>query len=42
VLAAMLDELGRDIAPVVEDRRLDQDLQRLLERIRAQAWSLYV
>ena len=41
VLAAMLDELGRDIAPVIEDRRLDQDLQRLLERIRAQAWPLY-
>jgi histidine ammonia-lyase len=40
-LATMLDQLGRDIAPVVEDRRLDHDLQRLLERIRGQAWQLY-
>ncbi len=40
-LAQMLDQLGTDIAPVVEDRRLDLELRLLLERIRAQAWSLY-
>ncbi len=40
-LAQMLDQLGTDIAPVVEDRRLDLELCLLLERIRAQAWSLY-
>jgi histidine ammonia-lyase len=40
-LARMLDLLGDDIAPVVEDRRLDPELHLLLERIRAQAWSLY-
>jgi histidine ammonia-lyase len=37
----MLDALGQDIAPVEEDRRLDPELRVLLERIRAQCWSLY-
>jgi histidine ammonia-lyase len=40
-LAHMLEQLGRDIAPVQEDRRLDGDLRLLLERIRSQAWHLY-
>ena len=40
-LAAMSEQLGRDIAPVEEDRRLEPDLRRLLERIRDQAWRLY-
>lgn len=40
-LAAMMDELAADIAPVLEDRRLDPDLKCLIARIRAQAWSLY-
>jgi histidine ammonia-lyase len=40
-LARMLDLLGQDIAPIVEDRRLDPELQLLLGRIRDQAWSLY-
>jgi histidine ammonia-lyase len=40
-LAAMMAALAADIAPVLEDRRLDPDLKRLLALIRAQAWSLY-
>jgi histidine ammonia-lyase len=40
-LAHMLEQLGHDIAPVHEDRRLDGDLRLLLERIRSQAWRLY-
>jgi histidine ammonia-lyase len=40
-LARMLDLLGQDIAPIVEDRRLDPTLQLLVGRIRDQAWSLY-
>ena len=40
-LGAMMDALGRDIAVVKEDRRLEPDLRLLLERIRAQAWELY-
>lgn len=40
-LMQMMDALGFDVAPVVEDRRLDPDLRTLLERIRAKAWSLY-
>jgi histidine ammonia-lyase len=40
-LAQMLEELGQDIAPVREDRRLDGDLRLLLERMRAQCWTLY-
>jgi len=40
-LAAMLAQLEDDIAPVIEDRRLDHDLRRLLGRIASQAWQLY-
>jgi len=40
-LAHMLELLGKDVAPVTEDRRLEPDLRLLLERIREQAWSLY-
>ena len=38
-LEAMVELL--DIEPVIEDRRLDLDLRRLLERIRRQDWALY-
>jgi len=41
-LAHMMGELEADIAPVKEDRRLEPDLRILIERIRQQAWSLYV
>ena len=40
-LRQMVEALGADIAPVEEDRRLDPELRVLIERIRAQAWSLY-
>ena len=40
-LAAMQEALGPDVAPVVEDRRLEPDLRVLIGRIRDQAWSLY-
>ncbi len=40
-LARMMDLLGQDVAPVLEDRRLDPELTLLLGRIRDQAWSLY-
>ena len=40
-LAAMMEALAADIAPVEEDRRLDPELRVLLERMRAQAWPLY-
>lgn len=40
-LQQMLAQLAQDVAPVEEDRRLEPDLRRLLERIRNQAWSLY-
>ena len=40
-LSAMMRELGADIAPVEEDRRLEPDLRLLLERIRKQHWELY-
>jgi len=40
-LAAMQEALGLDVAPVVEDRRLEPDLRVLIGRIRDQAWSLY-
>jgi histidine ammonia-lyase len=40
-VAAMAESLGRDIAPVTEDRRLEPELRVLIERIRARAWSLY-
>jgi histidine ammonia-lyase len=40
-LAAMMDALAVDIAPVGEDRRLEPELRVLLGRMRDQAWSLY-
>jgi histidine ammonia-lyase len=40
-LAAMMAALEADIAPVLEDRRLDPELRLLLGRIRDQAWRLY-
>jgi histidine ammonia-lyase len=40
-LAQMLEELGQDIAPVREDRRLDGDLRLLIERMHEQHWKLY-
>ena len=38
---AMMTELGEDVAPVVEDRRLEPELRVLLAHIRGQRWSLY-
>jgi histidine ammonia-lyase len=38
---AMMAELGEDVAPVVEDRRLEPELRVLLAHIRGQRWSLY-
>jgi histidine ammonia-lyase len=40
-LAAMMEALAADIAPVEEDRRLDPELRVLLERVRARTWPLY-
>lgn len=40
-LSNMTEVLGKDIALIVEDRRLEPDLRVLLERIRSQAWELY-
>jgi histidine ammonia-lyase len=40
-LQAMLDALGVDVAVIEEDRKLEPELRRLLERIRARAWKLY-
>ena len=40
-LRRMLEALAADIAVIEEDRRLEPDLRRLLERIRARAWKLY-
>jgi histidine ammonia-lyase len=40
-LEAMMEALGGDIAPILEDRRLDPELRVLLERTRSQAWALY-
>ncbi len=40
-LARMMETLAADIAPIEEDRRLEPDLRRLLELLRAKAWSLY-
>lgn len=40
-LSNMTEALGKDIALIVEDRRLEPDLRVLLERIRSQAWELY-
>ena len=40
-LMDMLEDLGADITPVQEDRRLEPDLRLLLGRIHQQYWSLY-
>jgi histidine ammonia-lyase len=40
-LLKMVESLGEDIAPVVEDRRLEPELRVLIGHIRAQRWSLY-
>jgi histidine ammonia-lyase len=40
-LARMVEALSADIAPILEDRRLDPELRVLLERTRGQAWALY-
>jgi histidine ammonia-lyase len=40
-LTAMMAELEADVPAIREDRRLEPDLRRLVERIRSQAWSLY-
>ncbi|RYE73355.1 MAG: histidine ammonia-lyase, partial [Oxalobacteraceae bacterium] len=40
-VAAMAELVGQDVAPLVEDRRLDTELRVLLERIRGQAWPLF-
>ncbi|MGI4719758.1 MAG: HAL/PAL/TAL family ammonia-lyase [Janthinobacterium lividum] len=40
-LAAMAAHLGRDIAPLVDDRRLDLSLRLLLEWLHARRWPLY-
>jgi histidine ammonia-lyase len=41
-LQAMQQALGTDVAAIEEDRRLEPELRLLLERIRTQAWELYV
>jgi histidine ammonia-lyase len=40
-LQQMMELLGADIAVIQEDRMLEPDLRRLLERIRLQHWALY-
>jgi len=40
-LSAMMEQLEADVPEIREDRRLEPDLRLLIERIRAQAWSLY-
>jgi histidine ammonia-lyase len=40
-LAGMMHDLGADVALVAEDRRLEPDLRRLLERIGEQGWAIY-
>ena len=37
----MLAELSQDIDEIVEDRRLEPDLRKLLEGIRNRAWNCY-
>ena len=41
VLQDMMNQLSADVPAIVEDRRLEPDLRRLLERIRTQHWKLY-
>jgi histidine ammonia-lyase len=40
-LLDMMNALDADVKPVVEDRRLEPELRVLIERIRAQNWTLY-
>jgi histidine ammonia-lyase len=40
-LRDMLESLAADMALLEEDRPLEPDLRRLLERVRARAWRLY-
>lgn len=40
-LAKMSMELGMDVAPLIDDRRLDGALRLLLERLRQRWWRLY-
>ncbi|RSZ60224.1 aromatic amino acid lyase [Massilia atriviolacea] len=40
-LMEMMELIGRDVAPVAEDRRLEPELRVLIARLREQAWSLY-
>ncbi|SHG68335.1 histidine ammonia-lyase [Massilia sp. CF038] len=40
-LLQMMEALGEDVAPVVEDRRLEPELRVLIAHIRARRWSLY-
>jgi histidine ammonia-lyase len=40
-LMDMMEAIGKDVAPVAEDRRLEPELRVLLARLREQAWSLY-
>ena len=40
-LTRMMAALDPDVAVVMEDRRLEPDLRRLLERIQTQYWELY-
>ncbi|MBX9902051.1 MAG: aromatic amino acid ammonia-lyase [Burkholderiaceae bacterium] len=41
-LATMQSELEKQIALIIEDRRLDIDLQNILRLIKTRAWSMYV
>jgi histidine ammonia-lyase len=40
-LQQMMEALAADIAVIQEDRMLEPDLRRLLERIRVKQWQLY-
>ncbi|NMM28950.1 MAG: aromatic amino acid lyase [Glaciimonas sp.] len=40
-VAATMEALASDVAPILEDRRLDTDLHMLLKRIRDKTWCLY-
>ncbi|HEX8611814.1 MAG TPA: aromatic amino acid ammonia-lyase, partial [Telluria sp.] len=40
-LMDMMEQIGQDVAPVAEDRRLEPELRVLIARLREQAWGLY-
>ena len=40
-LERMLEALADDVPAIVEDRGLEPDLRRILDRLRARAWNLY-